>query len=243
MLNRFALAVAAPLLLYQGRRVRRTTPRLPEPLGDRAGRASNAQQPKLRLLLLGDSAIAGVGCATQQEAVTGQLVRLLTPHYDLEWQLIARSSLTCAQVLQHLRESKLQLSQVDTVVVSVGVNDVTKRTSLSEWRASLAAMTAFLIEQLGAQTVLYTALPPMHKFPALPQPLRWFVGQQALQLNKALHEHCQAQAATEVLNFEVPYEAKYIARDGYHPSADAARVWAEVAVQRIETRSTNNKKT
>jgi lysophospholipase L1-like esterase len=231
--SRLALVVAAPVLLYQGRRVRSTTIRLPEPPGDRAGHSANPQQRKLRLLLLGDSAIAGVGSASQQEAVTGQLTSVLAEHYDLQWQLIARSSLTCAQVLQLLRESELQLPQVDAVLVSVGVNDVTRRTPLSQWRMDLRAMTEYLVEHLGAQKVLYTALPPMHKFPALPQPLRWFVGQQAKQLNYALKQHCQQQTHTELLNFDVPYEPKYIATDGYHPSAVAAQIWAKAAAQRL----------
>ena len=233
MLSRLALLLTAPLLLYQGRRVRSTTIRLPEPPGDRAGHSANPQQRKLRLLLLGDSAIAGVGSASQQEAVTGQLTSVLAERYDLQWQLIARSSLTCAQVLELLRESQLDMPQVDAVLVSVGVNDVTRRTPLSQWRKDVCAMTSYLVEVLGAHAVLYTALPPMHKFPALPQPLRWFVGQQAQQLNHARQQHCQQQTQTELLNFDVPYEPKYIATDGYHPSAVAAQIWAKAAAQRL----------
>ncbi|WP_411369121.1 SGNH/GDSL hydrolase family protein [Pseudidiomarina salilacus] len=233
MLSRLVLLLTAPLLLYQGRRVRRTTPRLPEPPGDRAGCTRQTDKPILRLLLLGDSAIAGVGSTSQQEAVTGQLTRLLAEQYDLQWQLIARSSLTCAQVLELLRESQLDMPQVDAVLVSVGVNDVTRRTTLRQWREDLRAMTSYLVEVLGAQSVLYTALPPMHKFPALPQPLRWFVGQQAQQLNHALTQHCRQQTQTELLNFDVPYEPKYIATDGYHPSAVAAQIWAQKAVRQL----------
>ena len=52
----FALA---PLLVAQALRTRRVTPRLPEAAGERSG--TQGEGPRLRLLVLGDSAAAGVG--------------------------------------------------------------------------------------------------------------------------------------------------------------------------------------
>ena len=65
-----ALALS-PLLLAQGVYVRRVTPRLPEAPGSRSGVAGGG--PSLKLLILGDSAAAGVGAASQDEALAGQL--------------------------------------------------------------------------------------------------------------------------------------------------------------------------
>ncbi|GAA0316325.1 hypothetical protein [Psychrobacter aestuarii] len=73
----------APLYLYQGRKVKRSTLRLPEPIGARCGQmdfahGGNAQatqrQQTLRLMIVGDSAVAGVGSDTQQDALVGQLL-------------------------------------------------------------------------------------------------------------------------------------------------------------------------
>lgn len=185
----------------------------------------------MRVLVLGDSAAAGVGCATQQQAVLGQWVAALSEHAEVEWQLVAKSSLTCAQVLALLRETDLTTKTFDLVLVSVGVNDVTRRTASKKWQADLAELTAYLTHQLQAKHIFYTALPPMHKFPALPQPLRWLVGEQAKHLNKLLQLHCGQQHNTYYLAFEVPYESKFIAADGYHPSADAAALWAQTAAK------------
>ncbi|KAB0649370.1 SGNH/GDSL hydrolase family protein, partial [Burkholderia diffusa] len=57
-----ATAALGPLLLMQGRRVRRVTPRLAEAAGPRDGTAGDG--PPLRVLVLGDSAAAGVGVAS-----------------------------------------------------------------------------------------------------------------------------------------------------------------------------------
>src|SRR5689334_20066239 len=69
---RTASIALVPLLALQGRRVRRVTPRLPEPPGPRAGLAGDG--PPLRLLILGDSSAAGVGAPSQDEALSGRLV-------------------------------------------------------------------------------------------------------------------------------------------------------------------------
>ena len=84
-----AIATLAPLLLWQGRRVRRVTPRLPEPAGPRAGVAG--QGAPLRLLVLGDSAAAGVGVARQRDALTGRLLAELSPRHTVHWRLLAHT--------------------------------------------------------------------------------------------------------------------------------------------------------
>ncbi|MEA3588539.1 SGNH/GDSL hydrolase family protein [Pseudidiomarina sp. 1APP75-27a] len=236
LLHKILLPVLAPLLLLQGKLVRARTPHLPEAEGARQGQAGSertrpASGKELRVLILGDSAAAGVGCDTQQQAVTGQWVAQLSQTTPVSWQLVAKSSLTCAQVLTLLKETQLTESRFDVVLVSVGVNDVTRRTSTSQWQADLEAMSRYLNEHLGVSSILYTALPPMHKFPALPQPLRWVLGQRAKLLNQYLAQHCQRYNYTHYLNFEVPYEAQFIAADGYHPSTAAAELWARTAAK------------
>ncbi|WP_258807703.1 SGNH/GDSL hydrolase family protein [Pseudidiomarina sp. CB1] len=231
-MRKLLFALAAPLLLVQGKRVRQRTPRLPEPPGPRHGQREGGK-PALSLLLIGDSAIAGVGCDAQAEAVTGKLVAALSEHCALEWQLVAQSSLTCAKVLALLQGTELRIAAPDAVLISVGVNDVTKRTSVRQWRTDLENLTHYLSAQLGAKKIIYTSLPPMHKFPALPQPLRWFVGQQAMELNHHLETHCQTHANTELLKFDLPYAPEFIAADGYHPSAQAAAIWAQAAENMI----------
>lgn len=222
------MLLLAPFLLIQGKRVRAQTIRLPEAQGPRYGASGDGDV--LRVLVLGDSAAAGVGCEQQSEAVSGQWAACLAEQHHVQWQLIAQSSLTCAGVLDLLKRSEVTLNTpLDTVLVSVGVNDVTRRTSTSQWLQDLEAMTAYLVQGLGAKQIIYTGLPPMHKFPALPQPLRWFVGQQAKQLDQLLQQHCQCSEVSHYLPLELPFEAKYMARDGYHPSAAAATLWGRAA--------------
>src|SRR5882757_272104 len=96
----FATIGLGPVLLAQGRYVRRVTPRLPEPEGLRQGIEGSG--PLLRLLILGDSSAAGVGVATQAEALSGRLVAALATTFRVSWKLVATSGLTSAEVLKLL---------------------------------------------------------------------------------------------------------------------------------------------
>ena len=114
----------APLLAAQGFYVRRTVPVLPEPPGSRHG--TRGSGPLIRLLILGDSAAAGVGAVSQTEALSGQLVAALAADRQVTWRLIARSGYTTRGLLSHLQQHPLA-GEWDVAVISLGVNDGTRR--------------------------------------------------------------------------------------------------------------------
>lgn len=172
MRHALVTAALAPLLLWQGRRVRRVTPRLPEAAGPRAGTTGHG--PPLRLLVLGDSAAAGVGVARQSEALTGCLLAELAPHHTLHWRLLAHTGDDLAQTVQRL--PALAGERFDVAVLSIGVNDVTGRTPPARWARAYADLLAQLRRAHGVRLSVLTPVPPMHLFPALPQPLRWTLG-------------------------------------------------------------------
>ena len=60
----FLKLILAPVLIYQGKQVSKDTPRLPEAPGLRKGIHGNGEK-QIRLLILGDSAAAGVGVDEQ----------------------------------------------------------------------------------------------------------------------------------------------------------------------------------
>src|SRR3712207_2884569 len=59
-----------PLLFVQGKGVRRRTPRLPDAAGPVEGTVPGAE-PAVRLVVIGESTVAGIGAATHQTALTG----------------------------------------------------------------------------------------------------------------------------------------------------------------------------
>ncbi|MDS1310814.1 SGNH/GDSL hydrolase family protein [Marinobacter xiaoshiensis] len=239
MLYPLSTLALAPVLIGQGSYVRKVTPRLPEPEGERCG--TLGEGPQLRLLILGDSAAAGVGVSHQQDALAGQLVRELARDHCVSWNLLAETGRTAAGVIEALKAAPK--AHYDVVLVSVGVNDVTGRTRNGQWVSALKELSDRLINSTGATFVLFTAIPPMHLFPALPQPLRWYLGLRAKQLNTLMKGLCDTgsfeKGRLEYLCVSFPLEHGYMASDGFHPGLDAYRVWAEHSAASIRKLAQN----
>jgi lysophospholipase L1-like esterase len=223
-----ALALA-PLLVVQGRRVRRTTPRLPEPAGERAG-VAGAGAP-LRLLVLGDSAAAGVGAASQADALTGRLVARLAARHTVRWTLLARTGATTRATLATLAAQAPPPS--DVVVVSLGVNDVTSGRAIAAWLRDLDALVSLLQARAGARHVLLSALPPMHAFPARPQPLRWCLGRRARHLDRALARWAARRPGCEHVPHAFEMAAAHMASDGFHPGPPIYEAWSADLARRV----------
>ncbi len=226
MLGLHAIGILlSPLLLWQGRRVRRDTPVLPEPPGPRSGFAGAG--PPLRLLVVGDSAAAGVGASHQQEALAMQFAHRLGRESRVEWTLIARSGETTGTMLRRL-ETDAPL-ECDIAITSLGVNDVTAAIGLGAWRRQQARLREALRRRYRARLIILSGLPPMHLFPALPQPLRWYLGQRAASFDRVLEADAGAERDCVFLSLRFSDDMTLAASDGFHPGPAVYAQWAELA--------------
>jgi lysophospholipase L1-like esterase len=232
MRHRLAGIALAPILVAQGLRVRRVTPRLPEPSGARSGIVGSG--PRLRLLIAGDSSAAGVGVSYQQDALSGHLAAGLSNAFELSWKLVARTGHTVKDVLDGLQV--VTPEPFDVAFICAGVNDVTGHTRPRRWIARQSALIELLASRFGVAHVIFSSLPPMHVFPALPQPLRWYLGTKAALLDDLLARLVERDARCELLRVDFPLEAGYMASDGFHPGAAAYRLWGSVAAAAIRRR-------
>ncbi len=225
-------ALAAPLLLAQAVYVKATVPRLPEPPGARAGVEGSG--PLLRLLVLGDSAAAGVGADSQLQALSGRLVARLAPHFRVDWRLLARTGDRVRDALAALRDAPDL--RCDVALTSLGVNDATRLASPARFIDDMAAVADHLRERCGARLLLLSGLPPVGEFPALPQPLRWRLGVQAQRLDAALQAFVAVQPDCLHLPFGRLPDPAVMATDGFHPGPPVYRLWAEAAAAPIIAR-------
>jgi lysophospholipase L1-like esterase len=232
LLHGLATVCLLPLLLVQARRVRRATPRLSEPAGPRSG--IDGSGPALRVLIVGDSAAAGVGAATQEEALSGRLIAALRSSFRVSWTLSAQTGHTSSDLLDTLRAAAAE--PFDVVLVSIGVNDVTGRTASRTWVARQTLLIELFASKFAAGHVIFSGLPPMHAFPALPQPLRWYLGARARRLHELLRRIVATDSRCELLEVEFPLTRAYMAPDGFHPGPAAYALWAHAAAQAIRQR-------
>ena len=215
----------APVLLHQGRAVRRAALRLPEAAGPRQGIAGEGE-PRLRLLVVGDSSAAGVGLQHQSQALAQPLAALLARRLDgaVAWQLVAQTGLDtgAAQALV----ARCDLSVADVVVTVLGVNDVTSQQAVRGFVSDSTLLWNQLRQRTGARWAVVCGLPPMELLTAMPQPLRWYLGRYAAGLDAAL----RAWAAREGLGFcslRWTADPALLAPDGFHPGAALYAPWAQ----------------
>jgi lysophospholipase L1-like esterase len=233
-----ALKVAlSPLLVAQALRTRARVPSLPEAAGARAGVAGRGATT-LRLLIAGDSSAAGVGVATQDQALAGQLLPLIVAHRpaQIHWTLLARTGLTTAQTFELLRDSVLPAA--DLALLVTGVNDVVDQVASPRAVRERERIANLLRNRDGVQHVVFCPLPPVHEFPSLPQPLRWMAGADAQRHNRALREwvaqrHALTGDVSTVQLDEVHLGRDNMASDGFHPGEPVYRAVAQALAAHI----------
>ena len=245
----------APIYLYQGRKVKRDTVRLPEPNGERHGHvqlnpsndvSQDNAKPTLKLMVVGDSAAAGVGSETQQEALVGKLIPILEQQsaiqsqFDtLNWSLQATTGHTSFDILRRLYVLPAPSQTIDIMILSVGVNDTTSSVSVEKWQQQIEDIITIAQRKFGVKELVFLSLPPMAQMPAIPAPLNNFVGAKASILDKTLQQVCASNEGVTYMATDFPRMieehsngtpidiAVMFAIDGFHPSSLMYGYWAQ----------------
>ena len=223
------LLLLGPILWMQSRRVRRVTPLMPEAHGSRLGESGNG--PVMTVLIAGDSGAAGVGVASQDLGLCGQLALQLGGYRTVRWQLMAVSGLDSPGLVQLFLDAPR--TKFDVVILSVGVNDATALRSPGQWLQWQHRLAALVQDRFDPQLLIHSAMPPMRGFTALPQPLRWFMGRWTSEMNQRLAQWLPADGnRVMTLPFEGDIHA-CLASDGFHPGAHGYAVWAKAFTRTI----------
>lgn len=221
-----------PLLAWQGQRTRKITPRLPEASGPCHGMCRPEQTtPRLfRLLSIGESPVAGVGVDNHQEAITAQFAQTLARQFDtnVEWQAFGKNGADLTQALAlMLPKLRPRFSDIDVLLIAFGVNDTTAFRSVKRYRRELQVFLDAVAQQIKPKQIILSGVPPMHAFPALPQPLRLVLGTKAAALDKVARDVAEnySQVVHVPMHLDVN-DRTLMAHDGYHPSAKGVQLWA-----------------
>lgn len=220
-----------PLVLPQGLWLRRTARRLPVAAGPAEGHAGVGRHRKL--VAIGDSIVAGVGTDRLEHALPGLLAAALADRHQcrVHWQAHGYNGASCRDLLRALADLPAQ-APIDWVFVSVGVNDVTRLTSGAAWQSRLRALMVSLAEHAPGAQILLAGVPPMQRFPGLPQPLRAVFGWRASHLDGLGQAVAARLPAVAHIPTPVPDDPQAFASDGYHPNANACAVWAQTLAER-----------
>lgn len=232
MLLKAATIALIPALVIQGNRVKKKTLRLPEPAGEREGLIG--QGKPLSILIVGDSAAAGVGVDHQEDALTGAILSQLQQDYQIRWKLQAKSGDTTSKVIRVLE--KIPAEHYDVVVTSVGVNDVTKLIPADVWIKKQQKLYQAIESRFSPELIIAAGVPPMNMFPALPNPLAWLFGRYAKAMNSELEKFVSKKANMQWIEYDIKqYQTLNLemAKDGFHPSKEVYTLWGQEVATKI----------
>lgn len=210
----------APLLLPQALYVRKTAPRFAPAAGPSEGSAGHGR--KMRLLAVGDSIIAGVGATVLSKALVGRTAEAIASSLDcsVSWHACGVSGYDSAKVLEHL-VPELPDVAVDYVIVSVGVNDITGLTTIRQWRENLSRLLDKLRQHSPDSSIAVAGMPPMHRFPLLPQPLRATFGMRSRSFDEEVRTLVDTLPGIVHVPLDFDADPEHFAPDGYHPSEES----------------------
>lgn len=231
-----------PILYWQGKRVKRLMPILPEAAGNQ-GISPDAPHKRLRLLTIGESSVAGVGVTTHEEGFTGALARELARLFQVgvEWKVYAKRGFTVRKVQETiLPQITEQAGEVDLVVVGLGGNDTFQLNRPRRWKREMQELITTLQQRFQGIPIVFMDLPPVRELPAFPSLVKNILGNWREMLAEELdrlvlhHQHTYYHAHHITLrDWMQRYKNKNLPRlvsayfsDGVHPSKLAYQTWA-----------------
>jgi lysophospholipase L1-like esterase len=230
-----------PWVLPQALRVRKTAPRFAGAGGvdfgialvdgsqadqnlvadtpDRHDFAANVGAEK-RLLIFGDSVVAGVGASSHTLGLGGQCASAMAIALaqNIAWQAVGQIGIESTQLEARLWPKVPKDQRWDWVLISVGVNDITALTRRVRFYKALTKLLQQIRVRAPDAVVLFCGLPPVHGFPLLPKPLRTVFGMRARMLNQLLQKLARAHAHVLYLPVKFETHPEAFAADGFHPS-------------------------
>jgi lysophospholipase L1-like esterase len=226
-----------PVLYFQGKRIRREVPTLPEATGPEGIAQLQFGQP-FTLLCLGESTIAGVGVKTHVEGFAGTLAETLAQGLgrSVNWRVYARSGYTAERVTAKI-VPKISEIKADLIVIGLGGNDAFTLNRPWRWRVQIRHLIQALRLRFPETPIVFANMPPIKTFPAFTPIIKFVIGNLVEILGETLSEevknHPKVHYRSQVITLEdwitrlsLQVDPADFFSDGVHPSSLTYQTWA-----------------
>jgi len=227
-----------PLLIFQGKRIKKETPRLPEAKNPK-GFINSSSNKTFKLIALGESTIAGVGVDFHKNGFTGALAKEIAKQKDIAvlWRVYAKSGYTAKLVRKRLLP-KIEESNADAIIIGLGGNDAFKLNSPSLWIFQIVLLIKEVKKKFPKTPIYFTNMPPIKEFPAFTKTIKFIVGNLVEILGKKLHKRVRKKSNVhyneEIITlkkwkekFTIKGDTNIFFSDGVHPSKISYQVWGK----------------
>ncbi len=187
---------------------------------------------------IGDSTVEGVGASKSEKSFVHLIFEVLRQkNKRVKFYNLGKRGATISDLVESQLNQVLDLSP-NLVLISVGVNDLRKRTRIENFERDLG----FLIETVVNKTdskVIVNSIPDLSNLPALSFLIRLFARSQVKKFNKVISRQAEKHGAIfiDLHSGSNVFTKKYpelISSDGLHPSDIGYAVWAAAVISQAK---------
>jgi len=215
-----------PVYLAQGVYVREKSMRLSPAVGPRSGQIGGGKAP-IRLLTIGDSSAAAVGCKTTDEAMAPQLAAKLYERdgETVSWHISGHNSAVAGEI-RDLVVPNLPEADYTHILIMLGTNDLKNWHTSRRWKKEFGGLLYALRTRFPEAKFYWCQAMDMRDVPALPQPLATIMNMRRALINRKGAQLCIERGAVCVPPLEIP-DQKGFCEDGFHANMDGYDFWAD----------------
>ena len=217
-----------PLVMIQGAATRRRVPRLPPARPPHHGLATGEGVP-LRVIVVGESPVAGIGIERGDDTVAAATARELArlTGRPVAWRAAGLSGATVREAIAQL-VPRIAGEPADLIVIAFGVNDTIGYRAPRAFAGDLTAIVEAVRTRVGPAPVVIAGVPSFASIPAFPWALRNILDWRAAALQTAAERLPARIPRLVVQRFSEPFTPDTFSRDGFHPSVRAHDVWGKM---------------
>lgn len=214
------------MLYVQGRVTRWKVGLLPDAAGPTSGTTPGEGEPS-RLLVLGESTVAGLGARTHEYALAGQFALQLAERLGrpVDWHVVGRNGVTARRTIDELLPLVPDVA-FDHILLGIGGNDVMKLSSPRVWRRDMLELLGLLRERYPDAVIFISNCPMIIMSPVIPQPAKSLLWRLSQMHNANIIEFTHTMR--RVLYYPQPVDVTLegFFADGIHPSEQGYADWA-----------------
>ncbi len=192
---------------------------------------------KFVYVAIGDSTVEGIGASESEKGYASLVYESIKKENKrAQFYNLGKSGARIEDVVETQLEKTIRL-QPNLITVSVGANDIRKRTSLKNFERDLM----YLVKSLGEKTkakIILNGLPDFSNAPAVPFLIRIYAKYMIKKYNEVLRGQTQKSNVTFVdLSQSGLFVKKYpqlISPDGFHPSDLGYAFWAAAILNQAQ---------
>ena len=228
-----AILPIAPFLYLQGRITRWKVGLLPE-ASDPRGLAGTGNE-EVKLLILGESTVAGLGARTHEVALGGQFAKGLADRLGkaVHWTVVGRNGVTARRTIDELWPL-VPNEKYDYILLGIGGNDVMKLSSPKKWRRDMLELIGIVRDANPDAAIFISNCPMIVHSPVLPEPIRGILWRLSQMHNANILEFTAGM--DRVYYYPQPVDVNFEGfwADGIHPSEQGYRDWAAAMLNHFD---------